>query len=129
MSAKQVHAAPSTGVELRHLSWIITVPLLVIAVVFAVANRSKVAIDLWPLPVTLEPPFYLVVLVAVFVGFLAGGVVVWLSGGRRRRRARELRFRNEELERELAHLRRRLERAEEAAAEAGERLPPARTGT
>lgn len=114
---------------MRHLSWIITVPLLVIAVVFAVANRKTVAIDLWPLPVTLEPPFYLVVLVAVFVGFLAGGVVVWLSGGRRRRRARELRFRNEELERELAHLRRRLERAEEAATEAGERLPPARTGT
>lgn len=114
---------------MRHLSWIITAPLLVVAVVFSVANRGRVAIDLWPLPITLEPPLYLVALAAIFAGFLIGGTVVWIAAGRRRRRARELRYRNEELERELAYLRRRLERAEQPAAGGGEHLPAARTGT
>lgn len=125
---------------MKHLSWIITLPLLAIAVVFAVNHRGRVTLDLWPLPISLEPPLYLLVLLSIFVGFLIGGVVVWVAQGRNRHKARERRFRVEELEREVSFLKRKLEKAEadRQAAEsraaqtgASERpaLPGARTGT
>jgi len=121
----------------KHLSWIITLPLLAIAVIFAIQHRQRVEIDLWPLPIQVEPPLYVLVLLAIFVGFLIGGCVTWLSQGRHRRRARERRFRIEALERELAAAQRKLQYAathpgEPAAAgrPADVRaLPHARTGT
>lgn len=101
---------------MKYLSWIITVPLLAIAVIFAVQHREPVVLDLWPLPIQLQPPLYLVVLLSIFVGFLIGGIVTWLSQGRHRRRARERRFRIEDLERELAAARRKTEQLEAEAA-------------
>ncbi len=125
---------------MKHLSWIITLPLLAIAVIFAIQHRQRVEIDLWPLPIQVEPPLYVLVLLAIFVGFLIGGCVTWLSQGRHRRRARERRFRIEALERELAGAQRKLQHAEASAAEAAagraashgakvRALPHARTGT
>jgi uncharacterized integral membrane protein len=96
----------------KHLSWIITVPLLAIAVIFAVNHRQTVEIDLWPLPIAVAPPFYLIVLGAIFVGFLLGGLVVWWSQGRHRRRERRERVRAQEAEHELEVTRRKLEQAD-----------------
>lgn len=116
---------------MRYLSWIITVPLLVIAVIFAVNHRGVVALDLWPLALQFELPLYLAILVSVFAGFLAGGFVVWVAQGRHRARARQRRYRVEELERELAFLKRKLDKAEaDRTGGAGVRaLPGRRTGT
>ena len=104
---------------MKYLSWIITLPLIAVAIVFSVNHRQPVEIDLWPLPLAIQPPVYLVVLLAVFIGFLIGGSIDWWSQGRNRRTARWRRYRIEELEREVAFLKRKLEKAQNDA-EAGQ---------
>src|SRR5690606_37933448 len=100
---------------MKHLSWIITIPVTVVAVVFAVANRDEVLLRFWPLPWSRELPVYLIVLGCLFVGFVLGCVVTWLSSAPRRRRARRTADRARELARELAELKRQQAIAEEAA--------------
>lgn len=73
---------------LRYLSWIVTVPLAVLVILFALSNRDPTVLRLWPLPFELEAPLFLPVLGALVVGFLAGGFVAWWSGRRVRRMAR-----------------------------------------
>lgn len=102
---------------MKYVSWIVTLPLIAIAIVFSVNHRQPVEIDLWPLPLAIEPPLYLVVLLAVFIGFLLGGSIDWLSQGRNRRTARWRRYRIEELEREVSFLKRKLEKVEGEAKE------------
>jgi uncharacterized integral membrane protein len=82
--------------------WVVTAPLALILVVFAIANRATVTLTFWPLPLTLEAPVYLTVLLTLVVGFLIGELVAWLNGRRWRREARRLARRVEELERALA---------------------------
>ncbi|WP_051431939.1 LapA family protein [Rhodovibrio salinarum] len=100
---------------MKYLSWIITLPLIAVAVIFSVNHRQPVEIDLWPLPLAIEPPLFLVVLLAVFIGFLIGGSIDWWSQGRNRRTARWRRYRIEELEREVGFLKRKLEKAQDEA--------------
>ena len=64
------------------------VVVLLVVIPFAVSNRDGVTVDLWPLPVVLPTPLFVIVLGAVFFGFIAGGLVAWLNAGRTRRRAR-----------------------------------------
>lgn len=94
---------------MKHLSWIVTLPLMAIAVIFAVQHRQRVAVDLWPLPIQVEPPLYLLVLVGIFVGFVLGGLVAWVAQHRHRRTARERRRRIGELERELTQQARKVD--------------------
>ena len=69
--------------------WIVVMPLAVAVIVFSVNNRADVVLDLWPLDMVTQPlPVFSVVLVGLFAGFLIGGLVVWISGGKARRRAR-----------------------------------------
>ncbi|HEX9488650.1 MAG TPA: lipopolysaccharide assembly protein LapA domain-containing protein [Stellaceae bacterium] len=86
---------------MKLVHWLVTLPLAIILVIFAVSNREGVIVTLWPLPVTLEAPLYLVVLLALFAGFLVGELVAWINGRRWRREARRRARRIEALEREL----------------------------
>ena len=97
---------------MRYILWIITLPLVIVAAAFAVANRGLVEISLWPFEIV-TLPLYLVLLVAVFVGFLLGGLIAYFSAGASRARAREARYRAEMLERENARLKRDTARAKE----------------
>lgn len=110
---------------MKHLSWIVTIPVMVIVVVFAVANRDDVLLRFWPLPWSSELPVYLIVLGCLFLGFVLGGVVTWLSGAPRRRRARRTAERAREMSRQLAELQRR----QETAADAARQAATAGTGT
>ena len=103
---------------MRRLAWIVTLPLTLVVVVFAVANRNKfVALDLFPFDVADYPvPLLLVVLACLLFGFLCGIVVMWLSAGKSRRRARESHYRASNLEREVAYLKRKQHEAAEQAA-------------
>ena len=107
---------------MRHLSWIVTLPLTVVAVIFAVANRGEVELHFWPLPWSHPVPVYLVVLGSLFTGFFLGWFVAWIAAAPRRRRARQTAERARELAREVGELRRRL------AVDAGPALPAERTG-
>ncbi len=70
------------------IGWLLGVPFAAIAVVFAVSNRALVVADLWPLPWAVQAPLYLFVLVALAVGFLAGGFIAWVGSLAVRRRIR-----------------------------------------
>lgn len=85
----------------RVLGWLLGVPVALVVVVFAIANRHAVRLDLWPLPWALDLPLYLAVLGALAVGIAIGMVAAWLAGAGARRRARQERRRAEALERQL----------------------------
>jgi uncharacterized integral membrane protein len=91
----------------KHLSWLVTLPVTLAVVVFAVSNRTPVEIDFFPFPSHPVLPAYLLVLGSLFVGFLIGGAVAWLAGAPHRRRARRLAAEADMLSRELAEARRR----------------------
>jgi uncharacterized integral membrane protein len=91
-------------VKLIH--WLVTAPLALVLVVFAVSNRDEVTVTLWPAPrFEMQTQMFLVVLMALFAGFIIGGFVVWIGSLRRRREARQQARRVEMLEREMAGLR------------------------
>ena len=92
---------------MKHLSWIVTLPVTLVVITFAVANRQEVALSFWPLPWAPPLPVWLILLGGFVVGFLLGAVVAWLSGTPRRRRARQTAERARELARQLAELQRR----------------------
>lgn len=100
---------------MRYISWILTIPLTLIVVSFALSNRQPVTLSLWPLPFELQAPLYLAVLVAVLLAFLTGGLVAWLSGHRHRRLARRRALELQALSAELQQLRDKQARMDEAA--------------
>jgi uncharacterized integral membrane protein len=87
---------------LKFLRWVLIGLIALILIVFAVANRDTITLTLWPLPIALDAPIYLVVLLTLLVGFLVGELAAWMNGARWRREARRRAKRIEELERELA---------------------------
>ena len=87
---------------MRLFHWLVTAPLAVVLIVFAVNNRDAVTLSFWPLPVTLAAPVYLIVLLSLLAGFLIGELVAWTNGRRWRRQARHCARRVTELERALA---------------------------
>ena len=92
---------------MKHLSWLVTLPVTLAVVIFAVSNRTPVEIDLFPFSPHPVLPAYLLVLGSLFVGFLVGGAVTWLAGAPHRRRTRRLTAEADTLSRELAETRRR----------------------
>lgn len=106
---------------MRYLSLIITIPLALLAISFAISNRTTVILELWPLPFTVTAPMYLLVLGAIAVGFLAGGIVVWLAQHKYRKEARQNRSRVAVLTDELGLYRARAETAEATARTATEK--------
>lgn len=97
---------------MRYLSWLITVPLAVLAVLFAVSNMEAVTLSLWPLPFQLQTALFVLVLLTLVVGFVAGGVVVWGGARRHRHAVRRATRRVNELTVELADAKARLADAE-----------------
>ncbi len=86
----------------RILAWIVTAPLVLLVVLFAVSNLDEVTLHLWPLPFDLTVAIWLLTLIELFVGFLLGAIVTWIADRRRRREARLLARRVRELEQALA---------------------------
>jgi len=77
------------------VSLIILVPLAILIVLFAVANRAPVLVSLDPFasdPPTfsVKAPLFMVVLAALIVGVVIGGIAAWVRQGKWRRRARLL---------------------------------------
>jgi uncharacterized integral membrane protein len=98
------------GARVKHISWILTIPLTALLVAFAVANRAFVDIDLWPFEFKLPLPIFVLVLGSLVIGFFIGAAVAWLSIAKHRHRARVARKDVTKLEREVARLEREAER-------------------
>lgn len=87
---------------MRVLTTLLAVIVAVLVVLFAVSNRMPVVVEIWPFPYQLELGLYAVILLAVFVGFVAGVIAAWLAGGKRRRELRALRRETRDLQASLA---------------------------
>lgn len=76
---------------MRFLRVLIGAVLLILLIVFAVANRQTVAVSLEPLPFLIDLPLYLLVFLVFFSGLLLGALADRLNawGSARRRRAAE----------------------------------------
>lgn len=88
----------------KWLARLIWVPLALMGGIFAIANREKVAISLWPLPWDVTLPLFLVLLGVLLIGLVVGGLIVWLGGHRYRASARHQTRSNEQLRRQVAEL-------------------------
>ncbi len=93
----------------RLISWVLTLPIGVVVIALAVANRKPVTLALDPFkpdnPAFSVPvPLFLVVFAALFVGVILGGATVWLAQGRHRKAARVGRREAERLEAEKTRL-------------------------
>lgn len=83
---------------MRLLTWLIGLPFAAVAIAFAVANRTPVTVDPWPLPFQLEAPLSLLVLGGGLLGLLVGAFLAWSAGGKTRRLARQQAKRLKDLE-------------------------------
>ena len=83
--------------------WLLLLPLIVLFVAFAIANRQIVTLSLDPAPISIRAPLYSFVLAGTFVGLLAGGLLAWLRAGRWRSQVREEQRSVRRLESELRH--------------------------
>ena len=75
----------------RILSLVILVPLAILLVVFCVSNRGPVPVSLDPLGTmpqfTFAPPLFLLLMGAVILGVILGGIGTWLTQSHYRRKA------------------------------------------
>ena len=85
---------------------LITLPFLLLAILFAVSNREAVELTLWPLPYAATLPLFVTILIMLFLGFLLGAGFMWIEVLRARRQARILRRVADQQEQELNRLRR-----------------------
>ena len=79
---------------MKLLSWLITLPLALVTVFLAVANRHRVSLNLDPFnqenpALALEMPLIFVILASIFLGLIVGAGAVWVSQGRHRKTARQ----------------------------------------
>lgn len=79
----------------RLVSALVVLPLGLVLVIFAVANRHAVTVSLDPFgadapALTATLPLFLLILLMLAIGVVAGGIAAWLNQGRWRRAARRL---------------------------------------
>ena len=81
--------------------WLLLLPLIVLSVAFAIANRHIVTLSLDPTPISIQAPLYSFILAGIFVGLLAGGLIAWLRAGYWRSQLRDEQRSVHRLENEL----------------------------
>ncbi len=89
---------------MRYLSWIISVPLALLVISFAISDRDMITLQLEPLPFAASMPVYLLGLGALVVGFVLGAGITGLGALGYRYRAHSLARRVAALEADLAAL-------------------------
>jgi hypothetical protein len=96
----------------RIVGWVVLVPLCVLLIVFALANRQLVVVNFnpfMPSAMLTQPgygvPLFLVIYIVLLIGVIAGGIATWFAQGRVRQEKRHWRKEAETLTRELDALR------------------------
>lgn len=106
----------------KWLARLVWIPLALVGLVFAIANRETVELSLWPLPWSATAPFYMILLATLLVGMIIGAVLTWLGGHHYRVEARQHSRASDRLQRQVAELK-------SAAAAAPPPAPPAPPAT
>jgi uncharacterized integral membrane protein len=94
------------------VSALVLIPLAVVLISFAVANRRSVTVSFDPFDSTdpafsVAVPLYVLILVLIIAGVIVGGVAAWLRQGKWRWRARLAESQARELKAENDALKRR----------------------
>jgi uncharacterized integral membrane protein len=90
---------------------LILAPFLLLLVLFALSNTASVSLGLWPTGWSLQAPLSLLMLGAMALAFLVGGLLVWISELGQRRRARRAEQSVRLLEAQVQELKSRLPQA------------------
>jgi hypothetical protein len=90
----------------RILRWIIWLPVAIIVISFAVANRQWTRLSLDPFSstspfLTIEMPLWALFIFGVFIGLIVGWTMCWFTQGKHRKLARERRSEITRLQGEL----------------------------
>ena len=97
------------------VTYLVLVPLAIVILMFALANRQIVTVSFDPFSTT-QPtlsfaiPLFMLIFLLVILGVLIGGIAAWLRQSKWRRNARRLEADVEALRREMAVLNERLAR-------------------
>ncbi len=80
----------------RILSWLIGLPVTVVLVAFAVANRTWIDISFDPLTpadpwLAVSAPIWSVLFAGIFLGLMTGWLAAWFNQGKHRKAARQAR--------------------------------------
>jgi uncharacterized integral membrane protein len=89
---------------MSRFAWIVTVPITVLIVLFAVSNRQGVTIDLFPFAVTLQAPLFVVVLVSLVLGVVCGAAIEAVRGHKTRKALKDANRKAEALSEHVAAL-------------------------
>lgn len=74
----------------HYFSWLFSLPLLVLAICFAVGNREPTIINLWPLGYITTVKIYALALVPLAIGLLCGAGMQWFIALRHKMAAQKL---------------------------------------
>lgn len=113
----------------RFLKALVLLPVAVLIVLLAVANRSPVTLSLDPFTrdvpeFAMQLPLFAVIFLAVMVGVVIGGTATWLAQGKHRRARRQFRREVTNLRNETERLRNQVQPTSSLPS-----LPPSRTPT
>lgn len=110
---------------MRVVGWFLGAVVALVLILFAVSNRTPVDLRIEPLPFVVELPLYGAVFAALVLGFVIGGLLAWLSGGKWRRRARKAAAETARLRQELSAAQSRTHVNKAGQPEGTQPLPPA----
>jgi integration host factor subunit beta len=83
--------------KMRTLKWLVAAPFILAFAMFAFANRQSVLVSFNPLDsgdvpdFAIRAPLFMVLIGAIMLGVILGGVAVWFGHGKHRRAARQAR--------------------------------------
>jgi uncharacterized integral membrane protein len=92
----------------RILRWVVGLPLVILVVCFAVANRKWVTLSFNPITQdvpSIDLPLWLIFFLGIFVGLFVGWAAAWMAQGKHRKAARDARSEVSKLQVELTDLR------------------------
>lgn len=83
------------------LKWILTLPFVVGAVLFALANPQIVDLQWTPFNQAITLPLYFIALFFLGVGFLLGAFMAWIGMSKTRQERRHYKRENKQLEKDI----------------------------
>ena len=86
------------------LGLIITVPILLVAISFAVSNTDIMTLRLWPFTTEVTMPTSLALFIVLIFGFLIGAIAAFVGAGSLRKRLRNAEYRLRQMEMEQARI-------------------------
>jgi uncharacterized integral membrane protein len=94
----------------RILRWVVGLPVVVLVLAFAVANRRWVTLSFDPFTqdaprVAMDLPLWLLFFIGIFVGIVVGWIGAWVAQGKHRKAARDARKEAMQLQAELGDIR------------------------